>query len=228
MVHFSGVQFNSNWCRFYGRWGWGALDQCMVLACVTVELHRRVLSRAQESSDSFHFLDMKMVLSKVLHEKRNNLLQVSYNTFPMRLQSHCPGIQRFSHLQTSVRPRGGWRGETWENLWVHTLSPLNVLIQWELALFKAPDSKSDSETSIMVSHWIGTFKGPNVCTQRFSCVQPLRLTLIREQGNLWFSGHNHSVNSNSQVKGWAEESLMWLLEPNLVFLIFGSKLHRIT
>ena len=33
------------------------------------------------------------------------------------------------------------------------------------------------------SDWFGAFKGPNVCTQRFSRVW-LRLTLVREQGNL--------------------------------------------
>ena len=42
---------------------------------------------------------------------------------------------------------------------------LNVPIQWEAV-------SRVSETSIMASHWIGTFKGPNVCAQRFSRVSP--------------------------------------------------------
>ena len=48
---------------------------------------------------------------------------------------------------------------------------LNVPIQWE-AVSRVFESKPDSETSIMASHWIGTFKGPNVCAQRFSRVSP--------------------------------------------------------
>ena len=44
--------------------------------------------------------------------------------------------------------------QMWENLWLPMLGPLNMLIQSEMAL-----------------DWIGAFKGPNVGSQRFSCVR---------------------------------------------------------
>ena len=53
-----------------------------------------------------------------------------------------------------------------KNLWAHTLGPLNAPIQSEAAC-EVWESKSDSETSIAASDWIGAFKGPNVCTQSF-------------------------------------------------------------
>ena len=58
------------------------------------------------------------------------------------------------------------------------------------AICEVSESKSDSESSMTASDWIGAFKGPNVCTQRFSHFSPLhlRLTLIREQPNLWVPG----------------------------------------
>ena len=51
------------------------------------------------------------------------------------------------------------QSRTRENLWVHTLGPLK-------------SSKSDSETLITASDWIGMFKGPRVCTHRFSHILP--------------------------------------------------------
>ena len=50
------------------------------------------------------------------------------------------------------------------------LGPLNAQIQFG-AIYQVSEPKSDSETSITASDWIGTFKGPNVCTQRFSCIR---------------------------------------------------------
>ena len=58
-------------------------------------------------------------------------------------------------------------GKMWENLWVCTLGPLNAPIQSE-AIIEFSESDFDSETLKMASHWTGTFKGPNVCAQRFS------------------------------------------------------------
>ena len=63
-----------------------------------------------------------------------------------------------------------------ENLWAHTLGPLNAPIQSE-AVFNVSESDFDSETSITTSDWIGTFKGPNVCAQRFSHVSSLLQSL---------------------------------------------------
>ena len=74
--------------------------------------------------------------------------------------STYPGTQRFSHSLTSVR----WKGKMWENLWVHTRGPLNMPIRSE-AVIKV--SESDFED----------FKGPNVCTQRFSRVWLCLFTL---------------------------------------------------
>ena len=52
---------------------------------------------------------------------------------------------------------------TWENLWPHTLGPLN---QSEVV----SESKSDSSFLKSASDWIVTFRGPNVCSQRLSYV----------------------------------------------------------
>ena len=51
-----------------------------------------------------------------------------------------------------------------ENLGAHMFGGLNTPIQSE-AVFEVSKSKSDS-----ASDWIDVFKGPNVCTQRFSRV----------------------------------------------------------
>ena len=68
------------------------------------------------------------------------------------------------------------RGETQQNLWVHMLGPLSVLIQSE-ALSQISESDFDSETLKRASDWIGMFKGSNVCAQRFSHISPLYLPL---------------------------------------------------
>ena len=41
--------------------------------------------------------------------------------------------------------------------------------------FKVSESKTDSETSITASDWIGAFKGPNACAQRFR-LKPLSVS----------------------------------------------------
>ena len=64
------------------------------------------------------------------------------------------GTQRFSRSRTSVRRRGGRNAR----------EPLCAHIKTK--------SKSDTETSITASDWIGAFKGPNVCAQKFSRVSP--------------------------------------------------------
>ena len=66
------------------------------------------------------------------------------------------------------------RDKTREKLWAHTLGPLNTPIQSE-AVIEVSESDSDSQTAC---DWIGVFKGPYVCTQRFSHVSSLRLTLV--------------------------------------------------
>ena len=68
------------------------------------------------------------------------------------------------------------QSRTRENLWVHTLGPLK-------------SSKSDSETLITASDRIGMFKGPRVCTHRFSHILPFHLTLVSEWENLWVPGY---------------------------------------
>ena len=62
-------------------------------------------------------------------------------------------------------------------LWAHTLGPLNTFIQSE-AIIEVSESDFDSEISKTASDLIGMFKGPNMCTQRFSCVLPVRVTLV--------------------------------------------------
>ena len=59
-------------------------------------------------------------------------------------------------------------GETWENLWAHTLGPLNMPIQWE-AIIDVSESGFDSKTLETASHWIGTFK-PNMRPEVLSCL----------------------------------------------------------
>ena len=87
------------------------------------------------------------------------------------------GTQRFSHSRTSMRRRG----EMPENLWVPTLGPLDVLIQSE-AVCEVSESNSNSETSITAFDWISTFKGPNMCAQRFSHI---RLITSSPHTRLW-------------------------------------------
>ena len=95
-----------------------------------------------------------------------------------------------NHAAFTLEPRGFLAHEQayseeaklkWEILWVLRFGPLNAPIQ-SGAIIEVSVSKSDSE---MASDWIGMFKGPNVCTQRFSCVSPLRHMLVRKWENLW-------------------------------------------
>ena len=98
------------------------------------------------------------------------------------------------NCQSPLKPRGFlahkrvWGEEAIsrmrENLWAHMLGPLNVLIQSE-AVIEVSELEFDSETSQTASDWISTSKGPNVGTQRFSGISPLRLMLVREWENLW-------------------------------------------
>ena len=69
--------------------------------------------------------------------------------------------------------------QMWENLWAHTLGPLNVPIQSE-AIYEVSKSKSDSETSITASYWVCASKEPKECAQRFSHILPLHLILVHE------------------------------------------------
>ena len=75
---------------------------------------------------------------------------------------------------------------------MHTLGPLNALIQSE-AVIEVSESDFDSETLKLASHWIGVFKGPNMCAQMFSRVSllrpPIHLMLVHERGNLWVPGY---------------------------------------
>ena len=77
---------------------------------------------------------------------------------------------------------GSW---TQEDLWGHTLGPLNVPIQSE-AVCEVSKSKSDSGTSIMACDWIGTTKGLNV----FSWVLRLHLVLVHQWENLRVPGYS--------------------------------------
>ena len=56
-----------------------------------------------------------------------------------------------------------------------TLGPLEAPIQSEAAI-EFSGSGFAPKTSLTASDWIGVFKGPNMCTQRFSRASPLRLT----------------------------------------------------
>ena len=73
----------------------------------------------------------------------------------------------------SVTQRGKRRDKTQENLWVHTLGPLNVPIQSE-AVIEISESDFDTETSKKASDWIGMLKGPT-CVSRGSLVFCLAL-----------------------------------------------------
>ena len=85
---------------------------------------------------------------------------------------HCPGCtylgtQRFSCSQTSVRRNAR------EYLDTHVRSfecvdPIRSCYYMFL-------SQSLTQKPQWASDWIGVFKGPNVCTQRFSYVLPLHL-----------------------------------------------------
>ena len=66
-----------------------------------------------------------------------------------------------------------------ENLWAHALGPLNKLIQSE-AIIEVSESDFDLEISKTASDLIGMFKGPNMGTQKFSCILPVRVTLVHE------------------------------------------------
>ena len=87
------------------------------------------------------------------------------------------------------------------------LDPLKTPIQSE-AIFKVYVSKSDSETLKAASDWIGVFKGPNVCVQRFSGVLPLRLTLVHEREKLWFPGHRMAYEAQKTIDGLAGNGLL--------------------
>ena len=83
----------------------------------------------------------------------------------------------------SMRWGGGWRGEAKrENLWAHMLGPLNAPIQSK-AVCEVSESKSDSETSIMASDWIGVFKGPSA-PRGSPHISPLLLMLVHEREKL--------------------------------------------
>ena len=69
------------------------------------------------------------------------------------------------------------------------LGPLNVPIQSQ-AIIEVFESDFDLETSQTASDWIGMFKGPNMCAQRFSHIQ-LRLLTLRSsmsKKTLWVPG----------------------------------------
>ena len=66
-----------------------------------------------------------------------------------------------------------------EPLGTHMLGPLNVPFQSQ-AVIEVSESDFDSETSETAYDWIGMFKGPNVCAQRFSCASHLHLTLVHQ------------------------------------------------
>ena len=112
------------------------------------------------------------------------------------------GIYSFA----SKRWAKSW-SRTQYNHWAHTLRSLNAPIQIA--------SKSDSETSVTASDWIGAFKGPNVGTQRFSRIsplpQPLRLTLVRERENLWVPGYTSNCDYDKKMRGRtrAQSPLSW-------------------
>ena len=78
------------------------------------------------------------------------------------------------------------------------LGPLNVPIQSE-AVIEVSESNFDSETLQTDSDWMGMFKGPNVCSQRFSHISPLRLTLVHERENLWVSAYGSTYISLTNV-----------------------------
>ena len=61
-----------------------------------------------------------------------------------------------------------------ENLWVHTLGPLNAQIQSK-AVLEVSKSKLDSETSKTASDWIGMLKGSNVTAPSGSLVLRLHV-----------------------------------------------------
>ena len=46
------------------------------------------------------------------------------------------------------------QSQTWDNLWAHMVGPLNMPIQSEVVI-QVTESKSDPETSMMASDWIG-------------------------------------------------------------------------
>ena len=52
-----------------------------------------------------------------------------------------------------------------ENLWAHTLGPLNVTTQPVAFFGGVSETNSDPETSITASDWIHMSKGHNVCGQ---------------------------------------------------------------
>ena len=56
------------------------------------------------------------------------------------------------------------------------LGPLKMPIQSE-AVIKVFESNFDLKTSQMASDWIGMFKGPNMCAQKFSHIQLRLFTL---------------------------------------------------
>ena len=78
-----------------------------------------------------------------------------------------PGTQRISRSRTSMGRRDWWWGKTWENLWVHTLGPLNVPIQSEAAI-EVSESDFDSQTSQTASYWIGAFNVRPEVLSRFA------------------------------------------------------------
>ena len=79
------------------------------------------------------------------------------------------------------------QSRTRENLWAHTLGPLNAPIQSEADF----EVSSQNRTFITASDWIGAFKGPN---QRFSRVG-LCLALVREREKLWFPRVGFAIDS---------------------------------
>ena len=61
------------------------------------------------------------------------------------------------------------------------------------------------ETSITASDWIGMFKGPNVCAQRFSHIR-LCLALVCEGENLWVKKMPHIYDILCK---WSSDRCMW-------------------
>ena len=160
---------------------------------MTVRLDLGGLTDSHLSCIFRFFKLLPMIITK--KEAQENPSQ-KFNIFWERNYS---GTHSFPHSCTSVR-----QSRTQEKHWPRTLGPFNVPIQSE-AIIEVSEWDFDSETSKMAFDWIGLFKGPNVCTQRFSCIwlclvtRLFALCLFMREKTSGFQGKKESQTPKTQT-----------------------------